>query len=205
MPLSGRMLGYCLPVSCVRSRAVVRLFHLAVGAIVVASASACGGSNGHGDALQARSNYVGHGLVSFTKAKPGGRYGIAFPIVTNTTAKQVTIVRVKLVHVPRSVQVIGYRALRAEGAAATYLSYEGTGQDEDYLRHPDLLQQGKVRLPPHSTPRLFFAADLRAKRVTPDTIHGCEFFYRVADGPVLNQTFACQYALEHNLGGAPAH
>lgn len=187
-------------------RPVARLFQwFLLAALAVIFVSGCGGSDSHGDALQARNNLLAHGIAYFTKAQPGGRYGIAFPVVTNTAAQPVTIVRVKLVHVPASVQVIGYRALRGEGAAATYLSYEDTGQDGDYLQYPDLLRNGRVRLPPHTTPRLFFAADLRAKRVTPDAIHGCEFFYRVADGPVVNQTFACQYALEHDLGDTPTH
>jgi hypothetical protein len=174
-------------------------------AFVITAASACNGPTRHGDALQARNNFVGHGVSFFTKAKRGGRYGIAFPIVTNTSAKPVTIMRVQLVHVPPSVRVIGYRVLRAEGAAATYLSYEGTGQDGDYLQYPNLLQRDSVRLPPHATPGIFFAADLRAKRVTGEAISGCEFFYRVANGPVVNQTFACHYALHHDRDGTPAH
>lgn len=154
--------------------------------------TACSGSGiAVGSAL---AGYVPGGLIAFDNAKAGGRYGVAFPILRNRTGSPVTVDRVRMLHVPAGVRVIGYRALKVGGPATVYNSYEGAGDRADYLRYPNLFRKPYTRIPPHSRQRIFFAADLRVLKLTKAHISGCEIIYTTR-GQTQQQTFDCEYAV----------
>lgn len=145
----------------------------------------------HGDALSA---HLLGGEASFSKAKVGGRYGVAFPILKNRTSQPVTVTRVHLVTVPPGIRVIGYRAGKVGGPGSYYLSYEGTGRSDDYLQYPNLFRRPYTRIPPHTIQHIFFAADLRVLRLTRQMITGCQVIYET-QGTTEQQTFDCEFSV----------
>ena len=160
---------------------------------VVPLVSCSSSTSKSGNALHA---YLPGGLVFFTHAKAGGRYGIGFPILKNKTSSPVTVKQVRLVHVPDGIQVIGYRAGKVGGPGAAYTSYEGTGQANDYLHYPNLIHSKYTTIPPHAAQRIFFAADLRVQVLTSRYITGCQVTYQTR-GQTRQQTFHCQYAMSN--------
>lgn len=128
----------------------------------------------------------------FGKVTVGHEYGVAFPLIRNASTQVVTVTRVRLVHIPPGVKVVGYRAV-PDHSGVIVMSYEGTGQKDDYLTYRNLFASHFLQLKPHSFGNLYFAADFRVTSRDLGRISGCQVYYRVGTGELRQQTFGCTY------------
>ncbi|MFJ3770819.1 hypothetical protein ACIPX0_03900 [Streptomyces sp. NPDC090075] len=123
--------------------------------------------SGGGTALDGSSH--GSDIAGFDHAQVGDEYWVAMPPLSNKTAKPLTVVDAKIVHVPAGLRVTGYRV---DTAAGGYLIGPSPVAATDDVR------TGPVRVAAHDQSDQYYEARVKVTGAVHGDLTDCRFTYR---------------------------
>lgn len=163
---------------------VCRMRRLVLGLSTVLLAAACADSpSSDRDRALAFGGPMAAGVLAPGSVKPGEVLGFAFPKIRNTASHPVTLVSLKVTHVPQGVRVLKYRFLSNRDTNGFMLgSFPANGHGAeayDFYRdykHP--------RIPAKSRSHFYGVVYVKALKVNAPDLTGCQVTYRM-----LTQTY----------------
>lgn len=183
------------PASSCRTRAALLLLAAVLTLSGCADTAADGPEAGHALSGGNRSN----GTVGSDHVKVGEEWWVAFPNVSNTTDRPVTLTGVKLLRVPSGVKLLGYKAVSSVESEGEVLMARQGDRDmpdiaglKDYSRAPITLKGGGYG-------DIYYLAHLKVTGPIEGDFDGCRFAYE-QDGVAYTQTLACDTALRVEKG-----
>lgn len=130
--------------------------------------------------------------VTTPHAQIGKEYWVALPVADNISDHPLALLRGEITHIPKGLQVMGYKALSHEETEGHPLSASPVGGSPGI---PDLTTMSDhsdrpSRIPAHEPGEIFWAARIRVTGKVTGDLTGCRYFYRQGD-VTYRQDVAC--------------
>jgi hypothetical protein len=178
---------------------MLRLLVAALLVIVISGGCSKPESEGTGH-LESEGSSLGQGMFDGTlevgfpakDVKPGAQLGFSFPVINNVDKEPVTLLGVKLVHVPQGVKVLRYALLSLHETDGQLLdSKPGDGEVDDYERFPNHLAE-RITFRAHTLSFYYPVVTLKVTGPVNGSASGCEYRYKKG-GRTYSQTLECKF------------